>query len=228
MDLRGLDTPAREPAMPIFSIKLRPARIEELNELAELYNCNRADIVPLLHLRRNPTAAADAGGPRAADLSTTAKKHPPVGLLRHAGGHQMRRAIHGKYRHRRDQQQHPETSSPSPQKQPRRLLFDPDTSEVLRQEEWEQAQEGSTHSSAGSADAGPDSPPAANLVSFDDLHLYLRPEPKFSTDRERLTHYFPNRLASGFSAGRMRPHALPAERPLAGDRHALPAGPGGR
>ena len=45
MDLRGVDTPAREPAMPIFSIKLRPARIEELNELAELYNCNRADIV---------------------------------------------------------------------------------------------------------------------------------------------------------------------------------------
>ena len=98
-----------------------------------------------------------------------------------------------------------QNEQPEPQKQPRRLLFDPDTSEVLRQEEWEQAQEGSTHSSAGSADAGPDSPPAANLVSFDDLHLYLRPEPKFSTDRERLTHYFPNRLASGFSAGRMRP-----------------------
>ena len=45
MNLRGMDTPAREPAMPIFSIKLRPARIEELNELAELYNCTRSDIL---------------------------------------------------------------------------------------------------------------------------------------------------------------------------------------
>ena len=87
----------------------------------------------------------------------------------------------------------------------RKKLFDPDTSEALRQEEWEQAQAGSSSSASGSADAGPDSPPAANLVSFDDLPLYLRPESKLTADRERLTHYFPNRLASGFSAGRMRP-----------------------
>ena len=87
----------------------------------------------------------------------------------------------------------------------RKKLFDPDTSEALRQEEWEQAQAGSSSSASGSADAGPASPPAANLLSFDDLPLYLRPEPKFTADRGRITHYFPNRLASGFSAGRMRP-----------------------
>ena len=45
MDLRGVDTPAREPAMPIFSIKMRRQRIEELQELALLFSCSRADIL---------------------------------------------------------------------------------------------------------------------------------------------------------------------------------------
>ena len=47
MDLKGLDTPAgeREPAMPVFSLKLRSARIEELNELAGLFSCSRADVI---------------------------------------------------------------------------------------------------------------------------------------------------------------------------------------
>ena len=98
-----------------------------------------------------------------------------------------------------------ETNDNTQQKRKRRKLFDPDDAAALRQEEWEQAQAGSSSSASGSADAGPDSPPAADLLSFDDLPMYLRPEPKFTADRGRITHYFPNRLASGFSAGRMRP-----------------------
>ena len=47
MNLKGLDTPAaeREPAMPLFSLKLRQRRLEELQELAGLFNCNRSDIL---------------------------------------------------------------------------------------------------------------------------------------------------------------------------------------
>lgn len=47
MNLRGMDTPAaeREPAMPLCSVKMRSQRIEELQELAGLFNCNRSDIL---------------------------------------------------------------------------------------------------------------------------------------------------------------------------------------
>ena len=47
MNLKGLDTPAaeREPAMPLFSVKMRSQRIEELQELAGLYSCTRSDIL---------------------------------------------------------------------------------------------------------------------------------------------------------------------------------------
>ena len=99
-----------------------------------------------------------------------------------------------------------QTNDNTQQKRKRRKqLFDPDTSEALRREEWEQSQAGSTSSATGSVDAEPASPPDASPLSFDDLPLYLRTEPKLSADRERLTHYFPNRLAAGFSAGSMRP-----------------------
>ena len=101
------------------------------------------------------------------------------------------------------QDQQPESAAK--QKRTRRKLFDPDDAAALRQEEWAQAQAGPTNSAAGSGGAGPTSPPDANPRIFDDLPLYLRPEPKLSADRDRLVHYFPNRLASGFSAGRMRP-----------------------
>ena len=47
MNLRGMDTPAaeRESAMPLCSVKMRSQRIEELQELAGLFNCNRSDIL---------------------------------------------------------------------------------------------------------------------------------------------------------------------------------------
>ena len=47
MNLRGVDTPAaeREPAMPPFSIKMRRARIDELQELSLLFGCSRADVI---------------------------------------------------------------------------------------------------------------------------------------------------------------------------------------
>ena len=47
VDLRGVDTPTaeREPAMSLCSVKMRQRRIEELNELAGLFNCRRSDIV---------------------------------------------------------------------------------------------------------------------------------------------------------------------------------------
>ena len=47
VDLRGVDTPTaeREPAMSLCSVKMRQRRIEELNELALLFGCSRADVI---------------------------------------------------------------------------------------------------------------------------------------------------------------------------------------